>query len=112
MPGSCHPVRSPVTCSQCWNRCSMSRPMPRKYSGRVIVTLLSVVILLGIALAGGYLWVKSAYYSPGPAKDIVRIEVQQGESVRTVLMNLTKQGALSQPRAVEMYLRIERHLKG
>lgn len=86
--------------------------MLRNDSGRVILRLLLVLILLVIGLECGYLWVKNAYYSPGPSKDIVRIQVEQGASVRTVLMDLTKQGALRQPRAVEMYLRIDRHLKG
>src|SRR5262249_28661731 len=37
---------------------------------------------------------------------------EQGESVRTVLMDLTKQGALANPRAVEAYLRVQQHLQG
>ncbi len=37
--------------------------------------------------------------------------MEQGESVRTVLTQLAKQGVVKQPRAVEFYLRITRHNK-
>src|SRR5215813_11632530 len=80
--------------------------------GRVIVTLLLSVILLAVALEGGYLWLQHAYNAPGPSKDIVRVQVEQGESVRSVLLDLTKQGALDHPHAVEFYLRIQQHLTG
>src|SRR5215813_12599120 len=96
----------------------MSQPMPRdhrgsrSHRGRVLLALLLIVIVVAIALEGGYLWLQHAYNSPGPSKDIVRIQVEQGASVRTVLMDLTRQGALQNPRAVEMYLRLERHFKG
>jgi UPF0755 protein len=73
---------------------------------------LVVVVVLAAAVAVGYFWLQNAYYAPGPSTDIVRIQVEQGASVRTVLMDLAKQGALKQPRAVELYLRISRHIKG
>jgi UPF0755 protein len=73
---------------------------------------LVVVVVLAAAVAGGYFWLQDAFYAPGPSTDIVRIQVEQGASVRTVLMELAKQGALKQPRAVELYLRISRHIKG
>jgi UPF0755 protein len=80
--------------------------------GRIVVRLLVVVVLLAAAVAGGYYWLQNAFYSPGPSKDIVRIQVEQGASVRTVLLDLAQQGALKQPRAVELYLRIARHVQG
>jgi UPF0755 protein len=52
------------------------------------------------------------FYAAGPSKDIVRIQVEQGASVRTVLMDLTRQGALSNPRSVELYLRLSRRVTG
>jgi UPF0755 protein len=88
------------------------RSMAGRHGGRVLVTLLLVVIVLGVALEGGYLWLQHVYEGPGPSKDIVRIQVEQGASVRTVLLDLTRQGALQNPRAVEMYLRLQRHFKG
>jgi UPF0755 protein len=70
-----------------------------------------VVVLLAAATAVGYWWLQDQYYAPGPSTDIVRIQVEQGESVRTVLTQLAKQGVVKQPRAIEFYLRITRHNK-
>jgi UPF0755 protein len=90
----------------------MSRPMRSAGRARIVVTLLVLVVLVAAAGAGSYYWLRSAFYAPGPSKDIVRIQVEQGASVRTVLLDLARQGALKQPRAVELYLRIVRHVKG
>ena len=70
-----------------------------------------VVVLLAAAVAVGYWWLQDQFYAPGPSTDIVRIQVEQGESVRTVLTQLAKVGAVKRPRAVEFYLRITRHNK-
>jgi UPF0755 protein len=70
-----------------------------------------VIVLLAAAVAVGYWWLQDQFYAPGPSTDILRIQVEQGESVRTVLTQLTKVGAVKQPRAVELYLRITRHNK-
>jgi UPF0755 protein len=78
----------------------------------MVVMLLLLVVLLAGAAAGGYYWLQNAFYAPGPSNDIVRIQVAQGASVRTVLLDLAKQGALRQPRAVELYVRIARHAQG
>jgi UPF0755 protein len=86
--------------------------MRERPAGRTLLTLLLLVIVLAAALGGGYVWVQTAYNSPGPSKDSVRIQVEQGASVRTVLMDLAKQGVLQNPRAVEIYLRLERYFKG
>ena len=84
---------------------------PRYQHGRVITRLLLLVIVVAIALEGGYLWLGHVYNSPGPSQGIVRVQVEQGASVRTVLTDLNKQGALQRPRTVELYLRIQQHLK-
>jgi UPF0755 protein len=81
-------------------------------SRRAALILLVLVALLAAAAAGGYYWLQSAFHAPGPSTDIVRVQVEQGASVRTVLLELAKQGALKQPRAVELYLRIARHVNG
>ena len=70
-----------------------------------------VVVLLAAAVAVGYWWLQDQFYAPGPSTDIVRIQVEQGESARTVLTQLAKRGVVRQPRAVELYLRITRHNK-
>ena len=70
-----------------------------------------VVVLLAAAVAIGYWWLQDQFYAPGPSTSIVRIQVEQGESVRTVLAQLSKAGLVKQPRAVELYLRITRHNK-
>jgi UPF0755 protein len=70
-----------------------------------------VVVLLAAAIAVGYWWLQDQFYAPGPSTDIVRIQVEQGESVRTVLTQLAKQGVVKQPRAIEFYLRTTRHNK-
>jgi UPF0755 protein len=90
----------------------MSPQMRKDARGRVVVLVLVFVVLLAAAAAGGYYWLQNAFYAPGPSKEIVRIQVEQGASVRTVLLDLAKQGALRQPRAVELYLRLARHVKG
>jgi UPF0755 protein len=79
---------------------------------RTGVMLLVLAVLVAGAAAGGYYWLSNAFYAPGPTRDIVRIQVEPGASVRTVLLDLAKQGALKQPRAVELYLRISRHVTG
>jgi len=70
-----------------------------------------VIVLLAAAVAVGYWWLQDQFYAPGPSTDIVRIQVEQGESVRTVLAQLAKVGAVKRPRSVELYLRIARHNK-
>jgi UPF0755 protein len=82
-----------------------------------VVLLLVLLVLLAGAAAGGYYWARNVFYAPGPSKagpskEIVRIQVEPGASVRTVLLDLAKQGALKQPRAIELYLRISRHVSG
>ena len=81
-------------------------------SSRAALILLVLVALLAAAAAGGYYWLQSVFHAPGPSTDIVRVQVEQGASVRTVLLELAKQGALKQPRTVELYLRIARHVNG
>lgn len=78
---------------------------------KVIVSVVLLVAVLAVAAGAGYWWLQDQFYAPGPSTDIVRIQVEQGESVRTVLMRLAKLGAVRQPRAAEVYLRIARHTK-
>jgi UPF0755 protein len=77
---------------------------------RRILAALAIVVVLVAAAAGGYSWLKSAYYSPGPLQQTVRIQVEQGANVRTVLTELARQHAVSDPRAVELYVRLNSRL--
>jgi UPF0755 protein len=71
--------------------------------------LIIVVLLLAIgavAAVAGYRYVGGAYIAPGPLNEVTRTEVPAGASVRAVIAQLGKQGVLSNPRAVALYLRL------
>jgi UPF0755 protein len=76
--------------------------------GRARVAALSIVVLVlgGAAALGAWLWLEYEFRSPGPAPGAVRIEVEPGTSVRTVLLRLETSGNLRNARAVEWYLRL------
>ena len=76
--------------------------------GRALAIVLVCLVLLGGAAVGAYSWMQHAFFAPGPGKVPVRIQVDQGVSVRSVLAQLAGQGALADIRAVELYLRIHR----
>jgi UPF0755 protein len=74
--------------------------------GRALALLLVFLALVVGAAAGGYYWLQHAFFAPGPSQAPLRVQVDQGVSVRTVLTQLTGQGALANTRAVELYLRV------
>jgi len=76
--------------------------------GRARVAALSMVLLVlgGGAALGAWLWLDYEFRSPGPAPGALRIEVEPGTSVRTVLLRLETSGNLRNARAVEWYLRL------
>lgn len=76
--------------------------------GRALTFVLIFVLLIAGAAIGGYQWVQHAFFAPGPGRAPVRIQVDQGASVRSVLTQLAGQGALADTHAVEIYLRIHR----
>ncbi len=69
---------------------------------------LALLLLLGAAAAGAYLWLERLYEAPGPAPAESRIQVDPGASLRSVLARLEAGGTLSNARAVEWYLRLHR----
>lgn len=77
---------------------------------RRVAAVVAVLALLAIAAGSGYYWLKAAYYSPGPAKQSMRVQVEQGASVRTVLQDLSRQGIVDHPRAIELYVRLNSRL--
>jgi UPF0755 protein len=74
--------------------------------GRVFGATLALLVLLGLAASGGYFWLQREFHSPGPAPTLARIEVVPGASVRAVLTELEKLGAVRNCRAVIWYLRL------
>ena len=79
----------------------------RRGGARVAARLFTVLLVLAGAAAGGaWMWLGHEFRSPGPAPAAVRIEVEPGTSVRTVLGRLEASGDLRNARAVEWYLRL------
>lgn len=75
--------------------------------GRVLFPALALLLLLlGLAAAGGYVWLQHEFQAPGPATALTRIEVVPGATVRGVLSRLEVAGAVRNSRAVLGYLRL------
>jgi UPF0755 protein len=74
--------------------------------GRITTLLATMLLLIGAAVGGGWLWLEHEFNAPGPAPVAVRIEVEPGTSIRTVLGRLETAGNLHDARAVEWYLRL------
>ena len=84
----------------------MPRSSGRGSSGRALALILVLLVLLGGAAAGGYYWLQQQFFAPGPAAAPVRIQIDPGTPVRGVLTQLARQGALTNVRAVELFLRV------
>jgi UPF0755 protein len=64
------------------------------------------LVLAVLTAAGARLWLEHQFRAPGPAPAAVRIEVEPGSSVRSVLARLEKSGDVRNARAIEWYLRL------
>jgi UPF0755 protein len=73
---------------------------------RVAALLAIVLVLAGVAAGGAWLWLGREFRASGPSAAAVRIEVEPGTSVRTVLARLEASGNLRSARTVEWYLRL------
>jgi UPF0755 protein len=73
---------------------------------KLSLVALLVLVLLAIAAGAGYYRMQQLFVAPGPLRAPVRIQIDPGTSVRAVLTQLGKQGALANVRAVEIYLRV------
>lgn len=74
--------------------------------GRVFGAALAVLLMLGLAAAGGYFWLQREFQAAGPVTALARIEVVPGASVRAVLIQLQTLGAVHNAHAVIWYLRL------
>ena len=83
-------------------------PRRRRHSRSMLPFVLVGVLLIAGALTGGYFWLQREFFAPGPASTPLRIEVEQGASVRSVLSRLATQGAVKNAREVALYLRLHR----
>ena len=80
--------------------------MPRRRGRAVGVALIALVLLLAGAAGVGYAWLRQETIAPGPSKTPVRIQVEQGASVRSILTHLGSAGVVRNATAVKLYLRI------
>ena len=79
----------------------------RRSLRRVLTALIVLVALFIGAATGGYFWMKSLFFAPGPLAAPVRIQVDQGIGVRAVLTQLERQRVVTNCRAVVLYLRVQ-----
>ncbi len=75
---------------------------------RMLAVGAALVLVLAAAAIGGYALLKQNYLAPGPARATVRLKVRQGETLREAFGQLAGEGALRNPREVELYLRLRR----
>lgn len=72
---------------------------------RIVRVILGVLIISALGLGGGSVWLSSVVDRPGPHRENIRIDVASGETVRSVLQDLERSGALSNAAAVEWWAR-------
>jgi UPF0755 protein len=80
--------------------------MPRRRGRAVGIVLTALVLLLAGTAWVGYVWLHREYVSAGPSKSPVRIQVEQGASVRSILTHLGNEGVVKNADAVRLYLRL------
>ena len=85
---------------------SESHPLPAAGRARIGALVLVLLLICGAAAAVAWLWLRQEYEAPGPSAGAVRLEVDPGASVRSVLARLEASGSVRNARAVEWYLRL------
>ena len=74
--------------------------------GTSAALMVAVVLVLAGAACVGYYWLRNEYTAAGPSKAPVRIQIEQGTSVRSALAHLESQGVVRNAAAVKLYLRL------
>lgn len=69
---------------------------------------LIVVLVIAAGVAVGFKALQRHYLAPGPAATVVRIKVNRGETLHQVFGELAQRGVMTRPRAVELYLKLQR----
>jgi UPF0755 protein len=69
---------------------------------------LALFVALAVVAAFGYKQLELNYTHAGPTTAPLRIEIPAGASVRAALARLAEHGAITNPRAVSIYLRVHR----
>ena len=82
------------------------RPAQRGRGHVGALLALALVLLVAVAAAGVYGWLRNEYRAPGPGEAAARIQVEPGASVRSVLAQLEAAGSVRDARAVQWYLRL------
>ncbi|MGH8285622.1 MAG: endolytic transglycosylase MltG [Steroidobacteraceae bacterium] len=77
---------------------SVSRRFPRT---AIVLAGVTVVVALGVLI-----WLDRGFTAPGPAVEPVRVRIEPGSSLRSVLKELAARGAIAHPRSTELYLRL------
>jgi UPF0755 protein len=77
-----------------------------RFRRRGLLAILVVLVLLGGAAAGGFYWLQHQFLAAGPLQVPVRIQIDQGTSVRGVFTQLARLGAVTNERANVLYLRL------
>lgn len=73
---------------------------------RVFRTVLAVAAAVAVAAIAVHVWLARGFNAPGPATEPVRVRIEPGSSVRSVLQRLAERGALDDPWRTELYLRL------
>src|SRR5215469_9220618 len=79
----------------------------RRWLQRLVLTLVTLAVVASVGAVVLWQRLEAAYLAPGPAASVSRIQVAPGTSLRAVLAQLEKQGAISSAREVEWHLRVE-----
>lgn len=73
---------------------------------RLTVLAIAMLLVAGVALAALEIYLGRSMQRPGPHEEVVRVHVTPGASLRATLAEVAAQGALRNPRAVELYVRM------